>query len=70
LWKLRHLDLLDLRSQLLQGVVVVYSIRDVIPEAMPHHPFPIRFPDAVALTEAAEGVAAGVLRSLRKAKLP
>jgi len=48
----------------------IYTIGDVVSKGMPHHPFPIRFPDAVALTEAAEGVAAGVLRSLRKAKLP
>ena len=63
------IDLLDLRPQLLQGAVAVYPIRDIIPKAMPHHPFPISFPDAVGLTKPTEGMAAGVRGSLRESQL-
>ena len=46
------------------------AIRDVIPKTVPHHSFPISFPDAVALAEPAEGVAAGVRAFFFYAKLP
>ena len=65
-----YLDLLNLRSQLLQGAMAVYPVRDVIPKAVAHHPFPVCFPDTVALTQPTEGMPTGVLRSLRKPQSP
>ena len=65
-----YLDLLDLCPQLFQGAVPIDAVRDIISKAVAQHPFPIRFPDAVGLTQSAEGVAAGMRRSLWKAKLP
>ena len=61
-----YLDLLNLHPQFFQRPMPIHAIGDVISEAVAHHPFPIRFPDAVSLTDAAEGVAAGMRRSLRK----
>ena len=52
-----YLDLLDLRPQLLQCSVPVDAVGDVISEAVSQHALAVRFPDAVALTEAAEGMA-------------
>ena len=65
-----YLDLLNLRSQLLQGAMAVYPVRDVIPKAVTQHSLAVRFPDTVTLTQSAEGVAAGVRCSLRKSQLP
>ena len=53
---LRHLDLLDLRPQLLPCSVAVHSVGDVIPEAVAQHALAIRFPDSVALTQPPEGM--------------
>ena len=47
------LDLLNLCPQLLHRPVAVYSVRDVIPEAVPQHALAVRFPDAIALTQPA-----------------
>ena len=65
----RHLDLLDLRPQLLQRPMTVDAIRDVIPKTVAQHPLSICFPHGVALTQSAEGVAAGVRGSLRQSQL-
>ena len=67
--KPRHFYLLNLRPQFLQGAVTINAVRNVRSKAVLHHPFPVRFPDAVAFTEPAEGVAAGVRRSLRKTQV-
>ena len=67
---LRHLDLLDLRPQFLQGAMAIDAVGNIVSETVAKHALPVGFPDAVALTEPAEGVAAGVRRSLRKAQLP
>ena len=48
----------------------INSVRNIIPEAVTQHALPVRFPDAVALAQSAEGMAAGVRRSLRKSQLP
>ena len=53
-----YLDLLNLRSQLLQCSMSIDAVGDVIPEAVAHHPFPVCFPDAVVLKQSAEGVPA------------
>ena len=45
------------------------AVRDIIFKAVAQHPFSVSFPDAVTLTEVAEGVAAGVRRSLRESQL-
>ena len=50
--------------------MAVDVVGDVISEAVAQHALAVSFPDAVALTEAAEGVAAGVRCSLRKAQFP
>ena len=65
-----YLDLLNLRSQLLQGAVAVYPVRDVIPKAVTQHSLAVCLPDAVALTQPAEGVAARVRAFFFYAKLP
>ena len=65
-----YLDLLNLRPELLQHAVAINSVGDVVAEAMAQHTLAVRFPDTVALAQPAEGVAAGVRRSLRKAQLP
>ena len=52
-----YLDLLNLRSQLLQGAMAVYPVRDVIPKAVTQHSLAVCLPDAVSLTDAAEGMA-------------
>ena len=54
---LRHLDLLDLRSQLFQCAVAVHSVRNVIPETVAQYALAVCLPDAVSLTDAAEGMA-------------
>lgn len=60
----RHLDLLNFCSQLFQCSMAIDAVGDVVPEAVSHHPLSVRLPDAVALAEAAEGMPAGVGRSL------
>ena len=62
----RHPDFLDLRPQLLQCSVAIDAVGDVISEAVAQHALAVCLPDAVAFTEPAEGVAAGVRRSLWK----
>ena len=52
-----YLDFLNLNSKFLQAAVAIDAVGDIIPEAMPHHSFPVSFPDAVSLTDAAEGMA-------------
>ena len=52
-----YLDLLNLHPQFFQRPMPIHAIGDVISEAVAHHPFPIRFPDAVGLTQSAEGMA-------------
>ena len=63
-----YFDFLYLRAKFLQGAVAINPVGDIVPEAMPHHPFPICFPDAIALAQPAEGMPAGVLRPFRKAQ--
>ena len=65
-----YLDLLDLCPQLFQGAVPIDAVRDIISKAVAQHPFSVSFPDAVGLTQSAEGVASGMRRSLRKAQFP
>ena len=55
--ELRHLDLLNFCSQLLQCSVAVHSVRNVIPETVAQHAFAVCFPDAVAFAQPAEGMA-------------
>ncbi len=52
-----HLDFLDLRPQLLQCSVAVHSVRNVIPETVAQYALAVCLPDAVSLTDAAEGMA-------------
>ena len=39
----------------------INAVRNVRSKAVPHHPFPVRFPDAIALAQPAEGVAGSSL---------
>ena len=55
--ELRHLDLLNFCSQLLQCSVAVHSVRNVIPETVAQYALAVCLPDAVSLTDAAEGMA-------------
>ena len=54
--ELRHLDLLDLRPQLLQCSVPVDAVGDVISETVAQYALAVCLPDAVSLTDAAEGM--------------
>ena len=65
-----YLDLLDLCPQLFQGAVPIDAVRDIISKAVAQHPFSVSFPNAITLTQPAEGMAAGVRCSLRKAQFP
>ena len=47
----------------------IHAVGDVISEAVVHHPFPVCFPDAIALTQPTEGVPAGMRRSLWETQL-
>ena len=57
-----YFNLLNLRSQFLQGAVAINSVGDVIPKAVAQHALAVSFPDAIALTQPAEGMPAGMRR--------
>ena len=66
---LRHFDLLNLYPEFIQCSVPIDTVDDITPKAMTKHALAVCFPDAVALTEPAEGVAAGVRGSLRQSQI-